>query len=748
MNQAADRVKRENSRVAKLIGINKSARTTTVKPAGTTSLTLGTLLTTTFAHGPQAGRRLPTITAWSGFTAGQLPDNQALGCAFKKPINIFPTADDVFESVHWQSHDNCTVGDATCAATQNAPAKNGAESTSEILNDLTIFGYEKQRMKVNFDKSKLDLDNYRYYFLQHESDDTNLDGDADVRHESGSAFVGADMNKWTEICPNADCNQECSNGTPANSEQEDNTANTNSASYADGGFFAKCTDRPSEMTTMRYSCYGNTANITNTHGVTADADVGANHDKSPWTCYEVDATSTAQPFSKVFHIGVASRCGRLGGADEIFMWASYSVEGGQWQVTTAASGAYSVSTADYTNTDNDKNGANEVIFVYGAADTLLNSGQLTSTSGHTESVTLDYGSYATKCHVSLRWATSNNSPTNPDTNAKGMGGDMTTVWHTPHACTIENGNGEGTAGYDGYSDNVKKNSYAEVCRAGLDVSCGTLWTSLNSTDSSISTRTGDTEADIGGTIPTVYYATVVVENTRTTSIPRFAFESDNAFEVQALTNKNQAKSSSDYASVTDNTWYTIANMDPFAILSRDSGYFTVDCKNTIVKGDSNDQADLGADTDQSDTDLDCIHYDSNAAAVTGNNTLHNDGTSDDSSTQTFMDVAPVVLIQPKHGGNEDIVFSHVYVRGILTVHADGPGTSSSSPDATSRTSHDYNGPGASGTGQDPNTGPETETTTGNGKDVTSRRLGARNSKPLTATKTAVIGESYGSHRGI
>jgi len=42
MAKAADIVKRENSRVAKLIGINKSARTTTVKPAGTTSLTLGT----------------------------------------------------------------------------------------------------------------------------------------------------------------------------------------------------------------------------------------------------------------------------------------------------------------------------------------------------------------------------------------------------------------------------------------------------------------------------------------------------------------------------------------------------------------------------------------------------------------------------------------------------------------------------------------------------------------------------------
>ena len=42
MEQAAKVVKKENSKVAKLIGINKSARTTTVKPAGTTSLTLGT----------------------------------------------------------------------------------------------------------------------------------------------------------------------------------------------------------------------------------------------------------------------------------------------------------------------------------------------------------------------------------------------------------------------------------------------------------------------------------------------------------------------------------------------------------------------------------------------------------------------------------------------------------------------------------------------------------------------------------
>ena len=42
MSAAAKVVKKENLRVSKLIGINKSARCTTVKPAGTTSLTLGT----------------------------------------------------------------------------------------------------------------------------------------------------------------------------------------------------------------------------------------------------------------------------------------------------------------------------------------------------------------------------------------------------------------------------------------------------------------------------------------------------------------------------------------------------------------------------------------------------------------------------------------------------------------------------------------------------------------------------------
>ena len=42
MTSAAEIVKQENVRVAKILGINASARTTTVKPAGTTSLALGT----------------------------------------------------------------------------------------------------------------------------------------------------------------------------------------------------------------------------------------------------------------------------------------------------------------------------------------------------------------------------------------------------------------------------------------------------------------------------------------------------------------------------------------------------------------------------------------------------------------------------------------------------------------------------------------------------------------------------------
>ena len=694
------------------------------------ALILGTTFATTFAHGPEADRRLVAPTLWEGSTGGELGQMEP-GCAFKPPSGIFPIASDVFESISWQSHDNCAA-DASCAATQTAPVTSG-QSESDFLNDNTIFGYEKQRMKVNLDATKLDLENYRYYFLNHESNYTNLNGDADVRHETESTLIGADMSKWTEICPNKNCTSECYDGTAAKSQES--TGNGNS--FENGQFFGFCEDRPSEMTTMRYSCFSSTTQVTN--GNATAASDGSDHNKDPWTCYEVDTTNTmGQPFDKVFHIGVASICGRDGDSDEIFMWATYTVKGDLWQVSTATNGSYTVNTVDYTSVHNTNNAANEVIFVYGDADNLLGAESLTSTTSHTETVALDYGAYSTKCYLSLRWATSNdNTPENPITNAKGMGGEMNTVWHTPHACSIE-----GT-----FSANVKKNSFSEVCSAGLDISCGTTWGILGDKDKSISTRTSDEQNDMGGAIPKVYYASVVVENTRISKSPKFAFHDVDAFTAQGLNATGQTVPNSDYENVEKGLWYQLKNKDPFAILDRNSAFFTVDCRNTNTKGSDTAINAIVADSDQpANPNQYCKHM-SNGVDVTKNNTLNDQGYSDPDSTQTFMDRPPQYLIAPKHKTKEQIVFSHVYVRGILTVHAEGPGSSSSNPDDTSRTSHDYDGTGPE-TGQDPNTGPEEETVTGNEKDVTSRRLGARNSKPLTATKTAIIGESYGSHRRI
>ena len=58
MKAAAEIVKTENKRVAKLLGINPAARTTCVKPAGTTSLTLGTSSGIHAWHGTHYLRRL------------------------------------------------------------------------------------------------------------------------------------------------------------------------------------------------------------------------------------------------------------------------------------------------------------------------------------------------------------------------------------------------------------------------------------------------------------------------------------------------------------------------------------------------------------------------------------------------------------------------------------------------------------------------------------------------------------------
>ena len=58
MHDAAEIVKQENERIAKLIGINKAARTTAVKPEGTSSLVLGTSSGVHAWHSPYYIRRL------------------------------------------------------------------------------------------------------------------------------------------------------------------------------------------------------------------------------------------------------------------------------------------------------------------------------------------------------------------------------------------------------------------------------------------------------------------------------------------------------------------------------------------------------------------------------------------------------------------------------------------------------------------------------------------------------------------
>mgnify|MGYP003140109389 FL=1 len=56
--EAASVVKKENARVAKILGINAAARTTCIKPAGTTSLTLGTSSGIHAWHAPYYIRRI------------------------------------------------------------------------------------------------------------------------------------------------------------------------------------------------------------------------------------------------------------------------------------------------------------------------------------------------------------------------------------------------------------------------------------------------------------------------------------------------------------------------------------------------------------------------------------------------------------------------------------------------------------------------------------------------------------------
>jgi ribonucleoside-triphosphate reductase len=58
LKEAAEVVKKENERVAKIIGINKAARLTAIKPEGTTSLVLGTSSGIHAWHAPYYVRRM------------------------------------------------------------------------------------------------------------------------------------------------------------------------------------------------------------------------------------------------------------------------------------------------------------------------------------------------------------------------------------------------------------------------------------------------------------------------------------------------------------------------------------------------------------------------------------------------------------------------------------------------------------------------------------------------------------------
>ena len=99
MTNAASVVKRENARVAKLIGIKPAARCTTVKPAGTTSLTLGTSSGIHAWHNKYYIRRM------------RVGKNESI---YKYLLNNHPT---LVEDDYWAPHK-----DAVISIPQKAPA--------------------------------------------------------------------------------------------------------------------------------------------------------------------------------------------------------------------------------------------------------------------------------------------------------------------------------------------------------------------------------------------------------------------------------------------------------------------------------------------------------------------------------------------------------------------------------------------------------------------------------------------------
>ena len=112
MTEAANVVKRENARVARNIGIKSAARCTTVKPAGTTSLTLGTSSGIHAWHNKYYIRRM------------RVGKNESI---YKYLINNHPS---LVEDDYWAPHK-----DAVISIPQKAPAGSilRTESAFELL---------------------------------------------------------------------------------------------------------------------------------------------------------------------------------------------------------------------------------------------------------------------------------------------------------------------------------------------------------------------------------------------------------------------------------------------------------------------------------------------------------------------------------------------------------------------------------------------------------------------------------------
>ena len=117
-SKAASIVKQENARVAKLLGINPAARTTCIKPAGTTSLTLGTSSGIHAWHAPYYIRRI------------RVGKNEAI---YQYLLDLHP---ELVEDEYFRPHDTAVI-----QIPQKAPEGSilRSESALEMLERVKLF---------------------------------------------------------------------------------------------------------------------------------------------------------------------------------------------------------------------------------------------------------------------------------------------------------------------------------------------------------------------------------------------------------------------------------------------------------------------------------------------------------------------------------------------------------------------------------------------------------------------------------